>query len=106
MSDTHKKLQYGNNYNHWKILDLVLDIFFSYPKPNRNQTHLPKHQTLSTDHQFSKRIWYVEYYSVHAHMAWSQEFRFTSAVVDKTASQISYHSAAACDDKRHSVVQR
>jgi len=39
-------------------------------------------------------------------MAWSQEFRFTSAVVDKTASQISYHSAAACDDKRHSVVQR
>jgi len=28
MSDTHKKLQYGNNYNHWKILDLVLDIFF------------------------------------------------------------------------------
>jgi len=25
MSGTHNKLQYGNNYNYWKILDLVLD---------------------------------------------------------------------------------
>jgi len=23
MSDTHNKLQYGNNYNHWKMLHLV-----------------------------------------------------------------------------------
>jgi len=22
MSDTHNKLQHGNNHNHWKILDL------------------------------------------------------------------------------------
>jgi len=28
MSDTHTKLQYGNNYNHWKILDLLLDQGF------------------------------------------------------------------------------
>jgi len=25
MSDTHNKLKYGNEYNHWKPLDLVLD---------------------------------------------------------------------------------
>ena len=31
MSDIHNKLQYGNNYNHWKILDLVLDVnYFSF----------------------------------------------------------------------------
>ena len=30
MSDTHK-LQYGNNYSHWKIWDLVLDLkYFSF----------------------------------------------------------------------------
>ena len=27
MSDTHNKLQYGNNCNHWKILDLDIDAF-------------------------------------------------------------------------------
>jgi len=46
MSDTHNKLQYGNNYNHWKILDLVLDInyiCFSNMNPNPNPTHLPEH---------------------------------------------------------------
>jgi len=45
MSDTHNKLQYGNNCNHWKILDLVLDlnyISFSDPNINPNPTHLPK----------------------------------------------------------------
>ena len=26
MSDTYKKLQYGNNYNHWKILDVVANL--------------------------------------------------------------------------------
>ena len=34
MSDTHNNLQYGKNYNHWKILDLVSDlnhISFSSP---------------------------------------------------------------------------
>ena len=42
MSDTHNKLQYGNTYNHWKILDLALDLnYFSFS--NSNQTHLPKH---------------------------------------------------------------
>ena len=72
MSDTHNKLQYGNKYNHWKILDLFLDLnyFFSNPNPNLNPTHLPiKHQILSPNPQFSQRIWYVEYYSVHAHIA-------------------------------------
>ena len=64
MSDTHNNLQYGNNFNLWKILHLVLDInCFSFPNPN--PTHLPKHQTISPNHQFAQRIWYVEYYSVH-----------------------------------------
>jgi len=40
MSDSHNKLQYENNYNRWKILDLVLDlnyICFSNPNPNHNR---------------------------------------------------------------------
>ena len=28
MSDIHNKLQYGNNYNHWKELDFVLVFLF------------------------------------------------------------------------------
>ena len=59
MWDTHSKLQYGNNYNHLKIFDLVLDLndfSFSSPKPNPNPTHLPKHQTLSPNRQFFQRI--------------------------------------------------
>ena len=35
MSDTYNKLQYGNNYNHWNISDLVLDLnYFSFSNPN------------------------------------------------------------------------
>jgi len=80
MWDSHDKLQYGNKYNHWKILELALDLnYFSFSKPNLNQTHLTRHQTLSPNHQFSQRIWYVEHHSVHAHMAWSQKFRLTPA---------------------------
>jgi len=59
MSDTHNKLQYRNNCNHWKILDLVLDlnyIYFSNPNPNPNRAHLPKHLTLSPNQQLSQRI--------------------------------------------------
>jgi len=42
MSDTHNKLQYGNNYNYWKLLDFVLNLnFISFTDPN--PTHLPKH---------------------------------------------------------------
>jgi len=26
MSDTYNKLQYGNNYNQWKMLDFILDF--------------------------------------------------------------------------------
>ena len=42
MSDIHK-LRYGNNYNHWKVLDLMLDLkYFSFSNPNpiANPTHL------------------------------------------------------------------
>jgi len=54
-------------------LDLVVDLnyfSFSYPNanPNPNPTHLPKHEFLSPNNQFYQRIWYVEYYSVHAYM--------------------------------------
>ena len=49
MSSSHK-LQHGNNYNYWKILDLVLDLnYFSFSKPN--PAHLLKHQTLSPNHR-------------------------------------------------------
>ena len=48
MSDTHNKLQYGNNYKHWKILDLVLDLnYISFSNPN--PTHLPNHWSLSAN---------------------------------------------------------
>jgi len=53
-------------------VDLVLDFnsfSFSHPNPNPNSTHLPKHESLSSNHQFSQRIWYVEYCSVHAQSA-------------------------------------
>jgi len=39
MSDTHNKLQYGNKHNHWKILDLVLDLnYFSFSNPKLSLT--------------------------------------------------------------------
>ena len=38
MSDTHNKLKYGNNYNNWKILDLVLDLNISFSNPNPDLT--------------------------------------------------------------------
>ena len=39
MSDTQNKLQYGNNCNLWKILDLVLYLnYFSFSNPNPNPT--------------------------------------------------------------------
>jgi len=81
----HNKLWCGNNFNHWKFLVLVLDFnyfSFSHPNPNPNPTHLPKHESLSHNHQFSQRIWYVEYWSVHAHMAWSQKFRKSEISLD------------------------
>jgi len=53
-------------------------------KSKTNPTHLPKHQILSTNHQFSQRIWYAERYSVHAHMAWSQKFRLTVVIQPPT----------------------
>jgi len=43
--DVRCQQQYGNNYNHWKTLDLVLDhsyFSFSNPNPNPNPTHLSK----------------------------------------------------------------
>ena len=45
LSDTHNKLQYKNNYNHWKISDLAVDLNYIYlsNSPNPNRTHLPQH---------------------------------------------------------------
>jgi len=38
MPDTHDKLQY-EDYNHWKILDLFLDLnYFSFSTSNPNLT--------------------------------------------------------------------
>ena len=83
MSDTDNELQYGNKQNQWKILNLILDFnYFSFSNcnTNPNPTHLPKHQTLSPNHQFSQRYLYVECFSVHAHMTWSQKFRLTLVI--------------------------
>jgi len=66
-------------------LDLILDFnYFSFSNCNINPhpTHLAKHQILSPNHQFSKRIWYGECCSVHEHMAWSQKFRKSEISLD------------------------
>ena len=80
MSGTPNKLKYGNNLHHWTFFGLgrwlLLFLFFS-PKPNSSPTHLPKHESLRSNNKFCQRIWYVECYSVHACMKWSQKFRLT-----------------------------
>jgi len=45
MSDTHNKLQYGNNYDYWKILDLVLYLKFIFLTLTQTPT---RHAYLST----------------------------------------------------------
>jgi len=45
-------------------------ISFSNPNP----THLPKQLTISPNHHFFQHMSSIEYYSVHAHMAWIQKF--------------------------------
>jgi len=72
-------------------LDLVLNLnYFSFSNPNinPNPTHLPKHPTISPNHQFSQRISYAEHYSVHVHMTWSQKFRKSEISLD-TGTNIS-----------------
>jgi len=36
------------------------------PNPYPNPAYVPKHEFLSPYNQFYQRLWYVEYYSVHA----------------------------------------
>ena len=50
--------------------------------PNRNPTHLPKHEFLNRYNQFYQRIWYFEYYSVHVYMVWSQKIRKSEISLD------------------------
>ena len=50
---------------------------------------LPEHETVSPNHQFSQRIWYVEYHSRHSHMAWSQKFRLTRTLSRSTVILLS-----------------
>ena len=81
MSDTYNKLQYGKKYDHWKILDFILDFnsfYFPNCNINPNPTHLPKHQPLSPNHQFYQRIWYIECCSVHAQPIWHEVRNFAS----------------------------
>jgi len=83
MSDTHDKLQYANNYNHWKILDLFLHLkYFSFSNPTQTLT---RHTYLNTKAwaliiSFLSVFKYVEYHSVHAHIAWSKKFRLTLVI--------------------------
>ena len=57
------------------ITDHVHSRLRSFSNCNINPTHLPQHQILSPNHQFSQRIWYVECCSAHTHLAWIQKFR-------------------------------
>jgi len=91
MSGTHDKLYHGNKFHHWKFSDLVLDLnyfSFSHHNPYPNPTYLPKHEFLNPNNQFHQRIWYAEYYSVHAYMVWSQKFRKSEISLD-TGVQVS-----------------
>ena len=36
--------------------------------PNPNTTYLPKYEFLSPNNHVCQLVWYVEYYSVHAHI--------------------------------------
>jgi len=83
MPGTHSKLWYRNDFSHWRYLDLVLDLNnFLFLTLTKKTTHLLKHESLSPNHQFCQGIWYVEYYSVHDHMAWSQKFRKSEMSLD------------------------
>ena len=98
------KLQYGNNCNHWKILDLVLDlncVSSSNPNPTPNPAHSPKHETLNPNHQFYLSIRYMEYYFVHVHMAWSQKFRKSEIKLD-TCNTFQKYDPIWCISKNHS----
>jgi len=46
----------------------MTSIYFSnfHTNPYPNPTYLPKYEFPSPNNQFYLRIWYVEYYSVHA----------------------------------------
>jgi len=56
-------------------LDLVVDLnYFSFSHPN--PTHLPKHEFPSPNNQFSQRIWFVEYHSVHTYATWCEVRNF------------------------------
>jgi len=66
-------------------LNLRLQLFsFSNGNTNPNPPHLPKHQILSPNHQFSQHILYVECCSAHARTAWSQKFRLTPVIQPPT----------------------
>ena len=42
--------------------------------------------------KFSQRIWYVAYFSAHAHMTWSQKFRKLEISLDTGAENVKYTS--------------
>jgi len=107
MSGTHNKLWHENKFHHWKFSDLVLDLnyfSFSHHNPCRNQTYLPKHEFLIPNNQFYQRIWYVEYYSVHAYMVWSQKFRKSEISLDTSPAPIVLmHFTAWIRSKIHNI---
>jgi len=104
MTGTQNEVYDGNKFKHWKFSDLAVDLnyFFSHPNPNLNPTHLTKHESLNPNHQFSQRVWYVEYYSVHAYMAWSQKFRKSEISLDTGNHQLSRETLASAARSRPS----
>jgi len=80
MSDTHNKLQYWNNYNHWKTLDSVLDLhYISFHTLTQRliQQTFPNTKRRVSVISFLSVFDLLEYYSVQANMAPSQKFRLT-----------------------------
>jgi len=85
MSGSRNRLYHGNNMNHWKFSDFVIDhnyFYFFQPNPNPNPTHLTKQDFPSPNDQFYQRIWYVEHYSGHGHVVWIQKFRKSEISLD------------------------
>jgi len=66
-----------------KFSGLFVDLnYFSFSHPNPNPTHLLKHESPSPNNKFCQRIWYVECYSVHAYIEWSQKFHKSDISLD------------------------
>ena len=106
MSGARSKLQHRNNFNHWKFLDLVVDLnYISFSRPNRNPnpTHLPKHKFPSPNDQFNQCISYAQYYP---YMVWRQKFRKSEISLDTWWSCLWRHTSVVAGILRSALTFR